>query len=317
MNDMKLTVVICTWNRAKLLNQTLSRMIELCIPRGVTWELLVVNNNSTDNTESVLAYYADRLPIRKVFEATPGLSNARNRAIREVQGDLILWTDDDVLVDNDWIAAYATAAQRWPIAAFFGGPIEPWFEGEPPRWLQQIYSRVENSFAARNLGREPRLLNDGKFPFGANMAVRTTEQRRYLFNPELGLRPSSRLLGEESVLFEEMTRNGLEGRWVPEAKVQHFIPKSRQTIKYLRSYYRGYGQYCTLKTNQEPGARLFGRPRWMWRKAVENDMLFYLKRLCFKPESWIDNLIQANTAWGNLFPPVSNRTKIHKSSVGK
>jgi glycosyltransferase involved in cell wall biosynthesis len=303
-----ITVAICTWNRANLLNQTLSRMSSVHIPNGVIWELLVVNNNSTDHTESVLTSYADKLPLRRVFEATPGLSHARNHAVREAQGDLIIWTDDDVLVGLDWLAAYVDAANLWPKAAFFGGPIEPWFEGEPPRWLEQIYSRIENAFAARNLGQEPRLLAEGKFPFGANMAMRTNVQRRYLFDPRLGLRPESRIVGEESAVFEQMTRDGLEGRWVPGAKVQHFIPKARQTIKYLRSYYRGFGQFSALKVNQEGGGRLFGRPRWVWRKAIEGELLFWLKRYCLQPESWIDNLIQANTCWGILYPPISSRT---------
>ena len=283
-------------------------MVSLHIPSGVTWELLVVNNNSNDHTESVLTDYADKLPIRSVFEASPGLSNARNRAVREAQGDLIIWTDDDVLVDRDWLAAYADAANRWPMIAFFGGPIEPWFEGKPPQWLERIYSRVENAFAARNLGPDPHLLTEGKFPFGANMAMCTNVQRCYLFDPKLGLRPGSRIVGEESVVFEQMTRDGLEGRWVPGAKVQHFIPKTRQTIKYLRSYYQGFGQFSALRVNHEVGARLFGRPRWVWRKAIESELLFLVKRYCFKPESWIDNLVEANVCWGILFSASVNRT---------
>ena len=307
---MRITVAICTWNRAKLLQQTLAKMVSLHIPRGVTWDLLVVNNNSTDHTESVLTSYLDKLPLSSVFEPSPGQSYARNRAVHAAQGDLIIWTDDDVLVDSDWLAAYVDAADQWPTAAFFGGPIEPWFEGEAPPWLEQIYSRVENAFAARNLGEDPRLLTEGKFPFGANMAIRTKVQRRYLFDPKLGLRPGSRIVGDETAVFEEMTRDGLDGRWVPKAKVRHFIPKGRQTIKYLRSYYHGYGQLCAVKENQKEGGRLFGRPRWMWRKAIESEMLFWLKRYCFKPEFWIDDLIQASTCWGLLFPPVSNRTEL-------
>jgi glycosyltransferase involved in cell wall biosynthesis len=282
-------------------------MISLKIPHGVTWELLVVNNNSTDDTESVLSYYSDKLPLRKLFESSPGLSNARNHALREVQGDLIIWTDDDVLVDLNWVGAYVDAANRWPMTSFFGGPIDPWFEGDPPRWLNQIYSRVESAFAARNFGQDPFLLSKGKFPFGANMAMRTNVHKRYLYNPELGLRPNSRLGGEESAIFEQMTSDGLEGRWVPGAKVQHFIPKERQTIKYLRAYYQGWGQFLALNPIQPEVKRLLGKPRWAWRGAIQNELLFWLKRYYFKPESWIDNLIHASISWGILLSPSSNR----------
>lgn len=77
---MNLTVAICTWNRAALLDWTLARMRELRIPDGVEWELLIVNNNCTDQTDAVIARHAGVLPIRRIFEVNPGLSNARNRA---------------------------------------------------------------------------------------------------------------------------------------------------------------------------------------------------------------------------------------------
>ena len=190
---MKVTVCVCTWNRAKLLDLTLGRMVSLRIPSGMTWELLVVNNNSTDHTESVLESYKKRLPLRVLFEASPGLSNARNRAIVEVQGDLIVWTDDDVLVDTEWLAAFAEAADRWPAASFFGGPIEPWFEGEPSSWLRQVYPKVQTAFATRDLGKAQFILNENALPFGANFAIRTAAQRRYLYNAKLGRRPASKL----------------------------------------------------------------------------------------------------------------------------
>lgn len=303
---MKITVVICTWNRADLLNQTLKTLGPLRIPDGVTWELLVIDNNSTDRTQRVLEDYAARLPLRICFEASPGQSNARNRAIREARGDLIIWTDDDVLVDTEWLAAYADAAYRWSSADFFGGPIAPLFEGEPPKWLQLAYSKIETAYSARNLGQEPWPLTEEKFPFGANMAVRANVQQRYLFDPKLGLKPGVSIRGEEIAVFNAMVRDGLEGRWVPGAKVQHVIQKNRQTIGYLRSFYRGMGQLHALNMNREEAAYLLGAPRWAWRSAVQNELLFWLKRYCFKPESWIDHFIRANVSWGILFPPDSS-----------
>ena len=143
------------------------------------------------------------------------------------------------------------AADRWSKVAFFGGPITPWIEGEPPRWLQQIYPRIETAFAAHNLGQEPHPITQSKFPFGAHMAMRANVQRRYLFDLKLGLRLGNRLRGEEIAVFKAMTRDGLEGRWSPGAKVQHFIPKGRQTKKYLRPYYRVLGVLDALNMAQE------------------------------------------------------------------
>src|SRR4051812_37235025 len=103
---MLITVAVCTWNRAGLLDRTLSRMCQLRVPEGVEWELLVVNNNCTDETDAVLARYQGRLPLRRLSEPSQGHSHARNRAVRAARGELLIWTDDDVLVEPDWIAGY-------------------------------------------------------------------------------------------------------------------------------------------------------------------------------------------------------------------
>jgi glucosyl-dolichyl phosphate glucuronosyltransferase len=301
---MKITVIICTWNRANLLRQTLDRMLSLQISNGLSWELLVVNNNSTDHTDELIKDFAEKLPLRRLFEERPGKSNALNLAIREAQGDLILYTDDDVLVDPDWVSAYAAAAKQWPDASFFGGPINPWFEGDPPIWLKEVYPRVEIAFAARNLGPEPRILTEETLPFGANLAIRTLVQHHYLYDSNLGPKPNSELRGEETAVLRQMIRDGLQGRWVPGAEVKHHIPKKRQTLKYLRSFYRGSGRFCSMSDGENP-AKIFGKPRWALRKAVKNEVLFHIKRFFGKPTFWIDNFILANTSWGYFIQPDS------------
>src|SRR5258708_18628298 len=99
---MHITVGICTWNRCELLTQTLSRLRTLAVPPDVDWEVLVVNNNSTDRTDAVVDSFVGRLPIRRLFEPRPGVACARNRVLREGRGDCVLWTDDDALVDENW-----------------------------------------------------------------------------------------------------------------------------------------------------------------------------------------------------------------------
>src|SRR5581483_541916 len=107
---MHVTVAICTWNRCKLRDQTLAQFQNLRIPEGVTWELLVVNNNCTDQTDLVLENYRSRLPLRRLFEPKQGHCHARNCAVAAATGELLLWTDDDVLVNPEWLAAYVAAA---------------------------------------------------------------------------------------------------------------------------------------------------------------------------------------------------------------
>ena len=150
---MLLTVAICTWNRSRLLRQTLEQMRHLSIPNGVSLELLVVNNNSSDMTEQVIKSFSRSLPIRYLFEPKTGKSHACNCAVRNARGEYIIWTDDDVLVDPRWLASYAGAFVRYRDAVFFGGPIIPLFEGTPPPWLLKILPQIPSAFGMRDFGR--------------------------------------------------------------------------------------------------------------------------------------------------------------------
>ena len=168
---MLISVAICTWNHSALLRQTLEQFTHLVIPPELEWELLVVNNNSTDATDDVIASFIGRLPIRRLFEPRPGLSNARNTAVREARGEYLLWTDDDSFVDERWLAAYAEAFVRWSKATVFGGPIRPWFATPPPQWLKRVWPMVSGVYGFRDLGSIPlRFDGSARMPFGANFA---------------------------------------------------------------------------------------------------------------------------------------------------
>lgn len=100
---MLTTAAICTWNRAPLLDRALTEMTRLSIPAGIEWELVIVDNNCSDETPEVIARHAEQLPLERLSEPVQGLSHARNRAIRAARGDIVLWTDDDALVDLGWL----------------------------------------------------------------------------------------------------------------------------------------------------------------------------------------------------------------------
>jgi glycosyltransferase involved in cell wall biosynthesis len=280
-----------------LLFQTLERLT--CIERpGAPWELIVINNHSTDQTERVLDIFVSRLPLRRVFEAEPGLSHARNAAIRHATGDYVIWTDDDALVDKDWLCAYERAVKRWPDAAVLGGPVRPRFEGTPPVWLADTLQEVGGAFASRELGTEPIEL-DGrdKIPYGINFVVRMREQRQFPYDPNLGRKHGAGALGEETAVIRAIFASGGTGWWVPDALVEHWVPKERQSVKYLRSYYALVGRtYYRQLPPRTP--MLWGRPRWVWREVLQAELAYRLARLTGNPHRWQKHLVNASTLWG-------------------
>ena len=296
---VKLTVAICTWNRASSLSQSLERLTCLRQPRA-PWELIVVNNNSDDSTEDVLQTFKDRLPLRRIFESALGLSHARNAAVKHATGDYVLWTDDDVFVDPGWLLAYERAVERWRDAAFFGGPVRPRFEGNAPKWVFTAWEKLIGPFGLRDLGPEPFEFQDGgEIPWGANFAVRLRDQRRFPYDPALGRKGNGGLLGEETAVIQAILASGSAGWWVPDAAVEHCIPKNRQTLRYLRDYYTRFGRtYGPRQPYSLPA--LAGHPWLLSRKMLQAELKYLIARLSGNTDRWVTSLIEASILWGAL-----------------
>ena len=301
---MDATIAICTWNRSDLLDKTLAQMRELEVPTGLAWEIVVVNNRCTDNTDEILARHTGPLPVRRVFEEKQGQSHARNAAAMAARGELILWTDDDVLVDSRWLAEMVAAARSQPQLSFFGGPIEPWFEIDPPQWLLDNWSVVNGAFAFRDLGSEPFEFDLKKLPYGANYAMRTSVQQKFLYNPRLGRVATGEVRGEETDVLHKLLAAGHRGAWVPPSKVKHFIPRDRLTLDYIRRFFHGSGQTEFIRKRSQDGPATIGlweRPRTL-AGALRAEMR-YRYYSTFKPHKsnrWVKSLVRSSRLWGYL-----------------
>jgi glycosyltransferase involved in cell wall biosynthesis len=276
----------------------------------MTWELLIVNNNCTDATDDVIAMYADRLPIRRLFQPAQGLSNARNMAVSEARGEYVVWTDDDVLVTPMWLAEYCRAFDQWPDASVFGGPVDPWFTSPPPTWLERVWPKVANAYAVIDLGDTTIPLSLTQVPFGANMAVRTDRLRAHPYDPSLGVRPGSRICGEETTVIRAVLREGDTGWWLPGARVRHYLGADRQTLAYLRRWYTGYGAFQATQSDDSASVHLLGRPRWLWRQTALTSLRYGMRRMLRSPEFWIQDFIDASTTWGQFSAYVRQRVAV-------
>lgn len=297
---MDITVAICTWNRAALLDQTLQGLRQLKIPPDVSWELIVVNNNSTDNTDDIIEKHRLDLPLVKIFEPQQGLSNARNAAVDHAQGQYILWTDDDVLVDSQWVSAYLDAFKRWPDAAVFGGKVLPWFESQPPKWLSDNIDWLGGFYALRDFGDQELVLAAGNYPYGANIAFLTSALKQHRFNPNLGRKGKILSGGEEIEIIRKIREQRPLIIWVSESTVKHWLPRSRMTLKYLKDYHYNQGIYESEKPFV-PKRTIFGFPPWLVKKWLLWEF-FYITRRITKSDSkvWLKDMIEAENIRGRL-----------------
>lgn len=297
---MTLTVVICTWDRSRLLRRCLEALCRVSPPSRAGWEILVVNNNCTDDTSEVVRSFSGRLTVREAHEPLPGLSRARNRAIQEAAGTFICWIDDDILVDEGWLQAYEEAIASAPLDGIFGGPIQPIFEGERPEWLDQALPAIGGVFGVMpvHVGRIER--RSSSIPFGGNMVVRTDLLRRRPFDPRLGRTAGNMMAGEEGMVLRELLAEGVTGQWVPEARVRQIIPPRMQTIDHVRRYFHDWGVSIAAVESSTGRGQLLGRPLWMWRQAFQHELMYRIGRYTSSPDRWATHLRLASLAWGGL-----------------
>ncbi len=265
---MRIALILCTYNRCQFLAETLDSVSASILPESVEWEVSVVDNNSSDQTREVVEGFCRRYPgrFRYVFERQQGLSNARNAGIRESQGEVIAFTDDDVIVEPDWLWNLTSALHSGEWAGAGGRIIALW-PGPIPGWLSTDPDNL-GPYGEFNLGPEAGSLR--RPPYGANMAFRREVFEKHGdFRTDLG-RTGSSLQGREDVEFANRLLTASEPlRYEPGAVVRHRVQQSRMSKKYVLSWWYWYGRSEVADVGPPPGRWLIkGVPLGQFRRLA-------------------------------------------------
>jgi glycosyltransferase involved in cell wall biosynthesis len=279
---MKYSIVIATYDRAAQLRDTLKSLAGLT-PDG-PWEVIVVDNNSPDDTRDVVeeATAGFPAPLRYLFEREQGRSPALNAGIRAATGDIIATTDDDVRVPKAWLNRAAEGLLRLN-CDYVGGRVLPIWGAPRPTWLPDHGGKQWAVIALLDYGPQP-IEFGTRVPLGVNMAfTRGAFDRAGLFDPHTGRRAGT-LLGQEVREWCIRARKaGVRGFYVPEMVLEHLIPADRLTKRYFRRwfYWRGISrarlyersgldmeapEQTTLDFLTVP--HVLGVPRYLYRKAL-------------------------------------------------
>lgn len=291
-NSMKFTVVVCTWNGASSIGATLESMSLFERIDEIDWELLIVDNNSTDDSRQICETYSDRLPIRIVTEPQQGHSNCRNCAVNNSHGEFIAWTDDDVIVDPTWLSQYDRAVDQYPLAAFWGGRIKARFEHAVPRWIRENWDVCAGVFAERDLGNERfEIRTAEQLPYGANFVTRRCVQEKFRFDSRFGRTGDSVRGFDEIDVLSRMIAQEFRGYWIPEATLQHVIPASRTTRKYIGDYFEGQGETWVAREHSRLGLDQ------VKQQLRYHQIWFWLTRL-LASHYWFPHWVQASNLRG-------------------
>jgi glycosyltransferase involved in cell wall biosynthesis len=203
-----------------------------------------------------------------VFEGRPGLSNARNAAIEVAKGDYIVFTDDDVLVDESWLAECVAATLAFPDAVAIGGVIDPWFPEQPDSELAEVFPALKKGFCGLDHQLLSGPLADDQFIFGANMAFRRDALHGIRFDPEFGYSPTTTVASEEIELLRRLRASGGVIVWWPKMRVRHYVLPERMTLAYLLKHTAGRTETLIRLEGATPYPTWFAVPRWVWRECV-------------------------------------------------
>lgn len=243
--DLDFSVAIPTYNGAERLATVLDSLSWQLNTHKLSWEIIIIDNNSTDNTAALIQQYQRRwnpqVPLRYGFEPKQGAAYARQRAVKMATSPLVGFLDDDTLPDMTWIISAYRFAQRYPQAGVIASRIRGNFEITPPK----NFERIASLLALTERGSQPLMYAPQKkvIPPSAGMVVR---RRAWMDNvPEelvlTGRTSTSMLTGEDTESILHIQQAGWEVWYNPQMRLQHQIPSTRLTRKYLRKLCCGIG----------------------------------------------------------------------------
>jgi glycosyltransferase involved in cell wall biosynthesis len=276
---MDLDLILPTFNRARLLKDCLDSILRATRPAGLRITVVVVDNNSKDDTKSLVKAFIDQsaLPIRYIFVERAGKSAALNEAIAQTDAELVGLIDDDEQLDPEWFEVAYREFLGSPELDYVGGPYYPNWEQAQPKWFPSRYGGIVGI-----VPRPERIAFSPEFNgmlMGGNAIIRRSVLQKVLPYPEhLGKIGKKIRSGEDEVIYHRLLEIGAKGTVVPDLIIHHWIPADRLTKSYCRRWAvgRGISEGSQLRERgfSEPG--LLGIQRYKFGIALQGmkEMLF-------------------------------------------
>lgn len=258
---MDASIVIPTFNRADLLHAALASVCALNVPPQVTVECIVVDNNSTDDTRSVVERFSnDRaaIPIRWTLETRQGLNNGRNKGLAESRGHWTIFLDDDMLVNENWLSAFFSTVETFS-PNLVTGPVEPMFEGDIPPWcVPHVLDSVTSSYSQKGDQARPLRREESHEVPGCNFAVRTDLGHKIGgFHPELDRAGGGMLAGGDTEFAMRVADAQGLSLYVPGCRIRHLVSANKMSRAGLLARWRGLG------ASEKKLREIRGQPRYL------------------------------------------------------
>jgi glycosyltransferase involved in cell wall biosynthesis len=306
-----LTVLIATRNGRRILPGVLEAYGRVQSPAG-GFKLVVVDNGSTDGTSELEARFRDRLPLTWLAELKPGKNAALNRGLSAVEGDLVVFADDDAFPRPDLLVLMRAAADEHPAFSIFGGAVVPRWEVPPPEWLLRwvppgpVFSLTPPTLEEGPTGPQN--------VFGPNMAVRSQVfEAGHRFDPAIGPRGTHYPMGSETEFVRRLVRQGHMAWHVAGAVSEHFIREFQMQPSWIRgrAVRFGRGQFRLARTEAAPAtATWLGVPRYLVRGLCEQAARMVRAGAGRDGERLFRARWEFNYLWGQVVEARAMRTEV-------
>lgn len=249
------SIVICTYNRSSLLNTCIESLSKMDHDFEQV-EVVVIDNNSKDDTRNVCSANRERYPflkLRYVLEEKQGIGHARTRGAREAKGEIIAYIDDDCKAESDWLKSIEQFYREHPEAYSTGGAIQPDYNVSLPDWYGRYFWGLVGYY---NLGGKVFRMQGVRYPSGANMHFRKKAFEDFgYFDGELGRKGQSLMAGEEKAMYLKLIGGDKAVYYLPHVKVWHFVDANKFDKAYVRRHSIGIGASERLM-NRKSGYKL-------------------------------------------------------------
>jgi glucosyl-dolichyl phosphate glucuronosyltransferase len=271
---MDISVIVCTYNRARLLTKMLDSFFAQEKLDTFTWEFIVVDNNSSDDTRDVVRYFHSiDQRVSYCHESEQGLSHARNRGIKEAKGVCLAFADDDVIVDKNWLPSLVQVFNETDAIAVGGKIIADFGDFRPPQWIIKNQKLLTGPLVSHDYGNQIFEYTFQMNPFvGANMSFRRDVFGKFgEFNVSIGFNSKEKISipGEDSSLFRYLRKANQKVFYSGQSVVYHPVDPIRCTWQFIAKYNIGYGRYLALASSApKPKYLIRGVPRWIFKQIV-------------------------------------------------
>ncbi len=281
MNVAKISIIIATYNRCESLKDVLDGLL---LQEGIedfNFEILAADNNSKDKTKDIIESYVPKFngKLRYIFEARQGKSFALNSAIKEAKGEIIIFTDDDVIIDHKWLKSLYECFKEYKLEAA-GGRVLPLYVDEVPKWVKENSDILDGPIAYHDFGTEikPYETNAMNPLIGANMIIKKNCFDKYgLFRTDLG--PGQGTMGDDTELFKRLVSKGVKIYYCGKALVWHKVPSKRINLRYIAKWFIAFGKYKALTEtkNSKNAVYYFGIPMYLFKDISRHIFILIAK----------------------------------------